>query len=152
MAMLDLSRISHILSTAIERWRDNYGWSTKPPFITSRGNARAVIYLDDEDRTRFLEVLGHEVGPQRCRSYAYCLMDNHYHLFVETREPNLSKGMRRLNQVYTQAFNRRHGRVGHVLQGRYKAIIVDKDNYLLELCRYIVLNPVRAGMVKTEKD
>ena len=120
--------------------------------ITSRGNARAEIYLDDEDRTRFLGVLGQEVEQQGWQCYAYCLMDNHYHLLVETPEPNLSKGMRRLNQVYTQAFNRRHGRVGHVLQGRYKAIIVDKDNYLLELCRYIVLNPVRAGMVKTAKD
>ena len=80
------------------------------------------------------------------------LMDNHYHLLVETPEPTLSKGMRRLNQVYTQAFSRRHGRVDHVLQGRYKAIIVDKDNYLLELCRYIVLNPVRTGMVKSAKD
>jgi putative transposase len=60
--------------------------------------------------------------------------------------------MRRLNPVYTQAFNRRHGRVGHVLQGRYKAIIVEKDNYLLELCRYIVLNPIRAGLVKTAKE
>ena len=79
-------------------------------------------------------------------------MDNHYHLLVKAPEPNLSKGMRRRNQVYTQAFNHRHSRVGHVLQGRYKAFIVDKDNYRLELCRYIVLNPVRAGMVKSAKD
>ena len=120
--------------------------------VTSRGNAQAAIYLDDEDRTRFLGVLGKEIEQQGWRCYAYCLMDNHYHLLVETPEPNLSKGMRRLNQVYTQAFNRRHGWVGPVLQGRYKAIIVDKDNYLLELCRYIVINPVRAGMAKSAKD
>jgi REP element-mobilizing transposase RayT len=120
--------------------------------ITSRGNAQAAIYLDDEDRTRFLDLLGQEVEQQGWQCYAYCLMDNHYHLLIETPEPNLSKGMRRLNQVYTQGFNRRHGRVGHVLQGRYKAIIVDKDSYLLELCRYIVLNPIRAGMVNNSKD
>ncbi|MEK7817637.1 MAG: transposase, partial [Actinomycetota bacterium] len=84
--------------------------------------------------------------------HAYCLMGNHYHLMIETPEGNLSQGMRQLNGVYTQAFNRRHGRVGHVLQGRFKAILVDKDSYLLELCRYIVLNPVRAKMVKQPKN
>jgi hypothetical protein len=72
---------------------------------------------------------------------------NHYHLLVETPEANLARGMRRLNGVYPQAFNRRHRRVGHVLQGRYKAILVDRDAYLLELCRYVVLNPVRARLV-----
>jgi hypothetical protein len=71
-------------------------------------------------------------------------MDNHFHLVVETPEANLSKAMRQLNGVYTQAFNRRHRRVGHVLQGRFKAIVVDRERYLLELCRYVVLNPVRA--------
>jgi len=75
-------------------------------------------------------------------------MSNHYHLLVETLEPNLSAGMRQLNGVYTQLTNRAHGRVGHVFQGRFKAIVVDKDNYLLELARYVVLNPVRAGMVQ----
>ena len=84
--------------------------------------------------------------------YAYCLMSNHYHLLIETPEGRLVDGMRRLNGVYTQAFNRRHGRVGHVLQGRYKSILVDKDAYLLELARYIVLNPVRASMVQRVED
>jgi putative transposase len=80
--------------------------------------------------------------------HAYCLMTNHFHLLLETPDANLSKAMRQFNSVYTQAFNRRHGRVGHVLQGRFKSIVVDREAYLLELCRYIVLNPVRAGMVK----
>ncbi len=74
-------------------------------------------------------------------------MDNHYHLLIETQDGNLSAGMRQLNGVYTQKSNRRHGQVGHVFQGRYKAILAEKDSYLLELSRYVVLNPVRAGMV-----
>ncbi len=76
-------------------------------------------------------------------------MTNHYHLLVETPDSNLSKGMRYLNGVYTQRFNRKHSRVGHVFQGRYKAILVEKDAYLQELSRYIILNPVRAGMVES---
>lgn len=96
-----------------------------------------------------LEVLGRVVEQFRWKCHAYCLMDNHYHLLVETEEGNLSRGMRQLNGIYTQTFNRRHGRVGHVLQGRYKAILVEKGRHLLELCRYVVLNPARAGAVKT---
>ena len=115
--------------------------------VTARGNARQAIYRDDRDRARFVDVLAREVAQQQWRCYAYCLMDNHYHLLLETPEPNLSHGMRRLNGVYTQGFNRRHGCVGHVLQGRFKSILVDKESYLRELCRYIVLNPVRAKVV-----
>jgi REP element-mobilizing transposase RayT len=96
----------------------------------------------------FLDLLGKEIHQQGWLCYAYCLMDNHYHLLIETPEANLVCSMRRLNGVYTQAFNRRRKKSGHVFQGRYKSILVDKDNYLLELCRYIVLNPVRARMVK----
>ena len=116
--------------------------------VTARGNARRDIFRNDEDRRVFLELLQREIDQQRWRIYAYCLMGNHYHLLVETPEPNLACGMRRFHQVYTQRFNRRHRQVGHVLQGRYKAIVVDKDRYLLELIRYVVLNPVRAKMVK----
>ena len=120
--------------------------------LTARGDARAEIYRDDTDRLLFLERLGREIAQQGWRCYAYCLMSNHYHLLIETPEGNLVSGMRRLNGVYTQAFNRRHRRVGHVFQGRYKAIVVDRDRYGLELCRYIVLNPVRARMVKRPQD
>lgn len=116
--------------------------------VTARGNRREMIFRDDEDRQRFLDLLGREVAQQGWLLYAYCLMGNHYHLLVETPEANLSRGMRRLNGVYTQAFNRRHGLVGHVLQGRYKSILVDRDAYLRELCRYVVLNPVRAGLTE----
>lgn len=120
--------------------------------LTARGNARQDIYLDDSDRQRFLGLLGREVQQQVWKCYAYCLMNNHYHLLIETPEANLVQGMRRLNGVYTQAFNHRHHRVGHLFQGRYKSIVVDKDNYLLELCRYIVLNPVRAGLAIQPED
>ena len=115
--------------------------------ITSRGDRREAIYLDDEDRRRFLELLGEVCHRFRWRIHAYCLMSNHYHLVAETLEGNLSRGMRQLNGVYTQRFNRRHGHVGHVFQGRYKTIVVQKDAYVLELSRYVVLNPVRARLV-----
>jgi len=120
--------------------------------ITSRGNARQAIFLDREDFTGFLRILGSVVRRYHLLLHAYCLMENHYHLLVETPDGNLSKGMRQLNGLYAQYFNRKHRRVGHLLQGRYKALLVDKENYLLELCRYIVLNPVRAGIVKDPKE
>src|SRR5574340_479344 len=117
--------------------------------VTTRGDGQEVIFLDDEDRQGFLDVLSEIVRDFNWAVHAYCLLDNPYHLLIETPESNLSRGMRQLNGVYTQRFNRRHGRVGHVFQGRYKAIIVQKGSHLLELARHVVLNPVRAGMVHT---
>jgi len=120
--------------------------------VTSRGDGQEDIYLDDNDREIYLEVLADVKERFNWSIHAYCLMSNHYHLLIETPNSNLAKGMRHLNGVYTQRFNRRHKRVGHVFQGRYKAILVQKENYLLELSRYIVLNPVRARMVRSAKD
>ncbi len=120
--------------------------------VTSRGNARQGIFLVDPDRKLFLETLGDTVRRFGWVCHAYCLMTNHYHLLVETPEANLSRGMRHLNGVYTQAFNRRHMRTGHVLQGRFKAILVEKESHLLELARYVVLNPVRARAVRSARD
>lgn len=115
--------------------------------VTSRGDRREAIYEDDADRERFLEILGKVIKGWNWNCYAYCLMTNHYHLVIETPDGNLSKGMRQLNGVFTQASNRRHRRSGHLFQGRYKAILVDADAYLLELVRYVVLNPIRAALV-----
>jgi len=116
--------------------------------VTSRGNAGQPIFKDDRDREEFLVTLRRVTDRYRWRCHGYCLMRNHYHLVIETPEGNLVLGMRQLNGVYTQTFNRRHSRMGHLLQGRYQAILVQKESHLLEVCRYVVLNPVRAGVVK----
>ena len=120
--------------------------------VTSRGDRRERIFDDDKDRDAFLQIFASVV--ERCHwlCHAYCLMDNHYHLLVETPEANLSRGMRQLNGVYTQRYNRTHHSIGHVLQGRFKAIVVEKDSYLLEVSRYIVLNPLRAHLVSSPRE
>lgn len=120
--------------------------------VTARGDRREDIFEDDQDRQAFLLTLEQVVAQFNWLCYAWCLMDNHYHLLIQTPDGNLSKGMRQLNGVTTQTSNRRHRRVGHLFQGRFKAILVYHDAYLLELSRYIVLNPVRAGMVKAPGD
>jgi REP-associated tyrosine transposase len=122
--------------------------------LTARGNERRAIFLDDQDTDRqvFLDILAETVNRFHWICHAYCLMTNHYHLVIETPDANLSLGMRQLNGVYTQSVNRRCARVGHLFQGRFKGILVQKEAYLLELSRYVVLNPVRGGMVKRPED
>ncbi len=120
--------------------------------VTSRGNAQMDIFEDDGDRLTFYNVLKDARNRFNIVIHAFCLMDNHYHLLVETPDANLSRFMRQLNGVYTQRYNNQYGRSGHLFQGRYKAILVQQDLYLAELSRYIVLNPVRAGMVRAAKD
>jgi REP element-mobilizing transposase RayT len=116
--------------------------------VTSRGNEKRPIFRDEEDRRVFLDLLAKVNLRFNWLCHAYVLMNNHYHIVIETPEGNLSRGMRQLNGVYTQAFNRRHKRTGHIFQGRYKAILIQKESHLLEVCRYVVLNPVRAGAIK----
>lgn len=120
--------------------------------ITARGNEKKTIFKDDTDRGVFLNTLVQVNKRYNWLCHAYCLMGNHYHLLIETPDGNLSIGMRQLNGMYTQTFNKRHLRAGHLLQGRYKAILIQKDSHLLEACRYVVLNPVRAGLVKHPGD
>ena len=113
----------------------------------ARGNARQDIYVSNRDRISFLHTIEAVSWKQGLVCHAYCMMNNHFHLLVETPRGNLSRCMKYLNGVYTQGFNFRHGRTGHVFEGRYKSNVVDRDAYLLELARYIVLNPVRASLV-----
>jgi REP element-mobilizing transposase RayT len=116
--------------------------------ITSRGNQREKIFYDVSDRERFLEILSRTKERYGFLLHAYALMDNHYHLLMETPRANLSQVMQNINTSYTVYVNRKYQRSGHLLQGRFKGIIVDKDRYLVALSRYIHLNPVRVRMVK----
>ena len=120
--------------------------------VTSRGDRQESIFADDTDRARLLAVVALGLARFDAQSLAYCLMSNHYHFVLHTRQANLSRLMRHINGVYTQDFNRRHGKVGHLFQGRFKAILVDREAYMLEVCRYVELNPVRAGMVAGAAD
>ena len=120
--------------------------------VTSRGDRQENIYESDTGRENFLLVLEEVCKQYNWSVHSYCLMSNHYHLLVETPDGNLSKGMRQLNGVFTQKYNRNNNKVGHVFQGRFKGILVDGDAYLMELVRYIVLNPVRAQMVRSARD
>ncbi len=120
--------------------------------LVSRGNERREIFVDDGDRRRFLATLRSVVERLNVLCHAYCLMGNHYHLLLETPDANLSLAARQLNGVYAQSFNQRHRRVGHLFQGRFTSRLVEKETYLLVVSRYIVLNPVRAGLVRSPAD
>ncbi|HEY7863270.1 MAG TPA: transposase [Thermoanaerobaculia bacterium] len=120
--------------------------------VMARGHEKRELFLDDRDRRRFLEILGESCTRQGWVVHAYCLMGNHYHLLLETPRGVLSSGMHDLNGHYAQWFNHRYGRTGHLFEGRFRAIVVEKHAHLLELTRYIVLNPVRSGLVSTPGD
>jgi len=120
--------------------------------ITSRGNERKPIFWEDKDREVFLDILTKVNGKYNWLCHAYCLMNNHYHIIIETPEGNLSKGIRQLNGVYTQILNKKYQRVGHIFQGRYNAILIQKENHLLEVSRYVVLNPVRANLAEKPEE
>lgn len=115
--------------------------------VVARGNDKRTIYDDDGDRRQFLSFLETVVDRYQLECHAYCLMSNHYHLVIRTIEPNLSSAMQYLNSIYAREWNRRHARVGHLFQGRFKAQLIQDDKYFLDVCRYVVLNPVRAGLI-----
>ncbi len=115
--------------------------------VTSRGIEGRGIVADDRDRGRWLAQVERVVRLRRWRVFAFALMGNHFHLFLQTPEPNLSVGMRDLNSSYASYFNTRHSRAGHLFQGRYRACLVEGEGYWLEVSRYVHLNPVRAGLV-----
>jgi REP element-mobilizing transposase RayT len=114
--------------------------------VTARGNAREPVYHDETDRVQWSETLGNTASRFGWLVLGYCQMGNHYHLLVETPQPNLSRGMRQLNGVYAQRFNRRHDRVGHVFQARFHATLIERSEHLLAVSAYLPLNPVRAGL------
>ncbi|MGH3130128.1 MAG: REP-associated tyrosine transposase [Gaiellaceae bacterium] len=120
--------------------------------LTTRGNRRGEIVRDDEDCGEFVALLEDVISRFDWRCHSYCLMTNHYHLLVETTNENLSMGMHRLNGFHARRFNRRHGLTGHLFERRFHSILVESEFHLLELCRYIVLNPVRAGLCASPAD
>ena len=115
--------------------------------VMARGNNKMRIFLDDLDYARFLGILGSVVEEFELDSWVFCVMPNHSHLVFRTRQPNLSLAMRQLNGTYAQWWNKRHARVGHIYQGRFKAQVIEECTYLLRLCRYVLMNPVRANLV-----
>lgn len=119
--------------------------------VIARGNERKAIYRDDTDRFHFLELLGQMGERFGLQVHAYVLMDNHFHLLLQTPEANLSRAMQWLNVSYSVWFNRRHDRVGHLFQGRFGAVVVEDDAGWQEVARYVHLNPVRVGAMKLDK-
>ena len=115
--------------------------------VTARGNERKDIFKSNRDREKFLEYLQSAVERYGAIIHVWCLMNNHYHLLLETPQGNLSQVMQHVNGAYTNYFNTKRKRTGHLFQGRYKAILVEADEYAVELSRYIHLNPVRIGAV-----
>ncbi|EKD47018.1 MAG: transposase of ISGbem_B [uncultured bacterium] len=120
--------------------------------ITVRGNHKKKIYQNDSDNKLFLSILQKAIFSRNILCYAYCMMPNHFHLVIETPEANLQYFMHDLDGIYTQAYNNKNDKVGHLFQGRYKSFLIEKESYLLEVIRYTVLNPVRAGLVKYPED
>ena len=120
--------------------------------VTSRGDRQEAIFKTVADRAMLLDIVDQAMERLDARMFAFCLMGNHFHFVLQTGQPNLSRLMRHINGEYTRAFNKRHQLAGHVFQGRYHAAVVDSDAYLIEVCRYVELNPVRAGLVGSPTD
>ena len=120
--------------------------------LTVRGNNKRLIYLDDRDRETFLSLLRGSIVRFGWRCHTFCLMNNHYHLVLETPQPNLAAGMCRLNGTYARVFNHRYGRRNHLFGERYRAKVIETEAHFLEACRYVVLNPVRADLCESAEE
>jgi putative transposase len=120
--------------------------------VTSRGNNRQAIFLDDGDRAMFFAILARVLGRVWWACHSFCLMTTHFHLLIETQDESLSFGMQRLNGEYAQSFNRRHGSIGHLFQDRFSSVMVARQSHALEVVRYIARNPVRAGLCNAPED
>ena len=120
--------------------------------VTSRGNERKAVFRTHRDREKFLSYLESATERYRAVVHVYCLMNNHYHLLIETPSGNISQIMHHIKTAYTAYFNTKHERSGHLFQGRYKAIVIDADEYAREVSRYIHLNPVRAGLIEKPEE
>jgi REP element-mobilizing transposase RayT len=114
--------------------------------VMTRGNRHQAIFFDDYDRRQFMALLTRVVRALEWRCHGFCLMPNHYHLVLQTPVPNLSAGMQRLNGVYAKTFNWIHGFEGHLFERRFRCAVVERDSHMLELARYLALNPVEAGL------
>ena len=120
--------------------------------VASRGTGGSPFFFDEDDRQLFLRLVGRTAARLDWRIHAYCLMTTHFHLVVETTEPNLSRGMQHLNGVYVKGFNERWGRFGTLVAGRFRSRVIESEEYLAEACRYVFLNPVKAGLCDRASD
>ena len=143
------------VSGTLDGCRGSHGWVEGEGAIhhvTARGNDGGSIVLDAVDRSAFMRRLARTVEQHRWELWAYCLLDNHFHLIVQTAEPNLGVGMKWLKASYAQDFNHRHGRSGHLFGRRFHSRLIQSEAHLVEACAYVVLNPVRAGVVRHPRD
>jgi putative transposase len=120
--------------------------------VATRATGPSELFHDTKDWLRFLNILKHVVGKYEWRLHSYCLMVTHYHLVVTTPKPTIARGMQALNSVYARTFNQRHARLGHLVAARYSAALIESERHAFEVCRYVPLNPVRAGLCLKAED
>jgi putative transposase len=120
--------------------------------VATRATGPSDLFRDADDRQRFLKILKHVVGKYEWRLHSYCLMVTHYHLVLTTPKPNIGLGMQLLNGLYARTFNRRHGRLGHLVSARYSAAVIESEGHAFEVCRYVPTNPVRSEMCTKAED
>jgi REP element-mobilizing transposase RayT len=148
------TRSTDSLASAYRGWVARHGRDQTPGFhhVYSRGTGGAPFFVDDDDRRLFIQLLERTAALLEWRIQVYCLMTTHYHVVVETKNANLSAGLQRLNSKYVLAFNTRWGRFGTLVAGRFGSRVIEDDEYLAEVCRYVALNPVKAQLCERARD